>query len=186
MIAIVPFNPGWLDSSSLDLLAVYRRPQTHPITKERVTDADGRQAWDYANLPMRRHNDWTKKGYEYVTLARVDDVVKVRAATPEVLAGYKRTGDPEERMFLMQEFLKHATVVDDAKHADLIALVHEFGSEATERIRRGADPTFELPEKLRGIAPGTPRSDGPSADAGVPPAVSPALTRGRKKESVTA
>lgn len=145
----VPFNAGWLDNGSLDLLAVYRRPRLHAITKERLSDEQGKPLWDYVNLPIRRHNDWSKKGYQYVTLARVADLISVKQTGPEVLAGYKRNGEPEERTFDVQSFLKFADVAEDAEFEKLKALVAEMGPDAVEKVMRHGDPSFVLPEALR-------------------------------------
>jgi hypothetical protein len=62
---LVPFNPQWADSGSkLDLHAFYK----------------GKPGDDrYVRLPVRRHNDWARKGLTYVTLASAEDVNKVVA-----------------------------------------------------------------------------------------------------------
>lgn len=57
---LVPFNPDWADSGSkLDLRGIYHRGDL------------------LAALPIRRHNDYLKKGFRYVTLASVADVNEV-------------------------------------------------------------------------------------------------------------
>lgn len=157
----IPYNANWSDSGgSLDLLAVYRRPRTQAITKARLIDDQGRQLWDYVNLPLKRHNDHLKKGFQYVTLARVSDLISVGAVSPngqgptELLAAYRRHGEFEERTFLIQDYLTHAESAEDAQFGDLQALVRRLGSEVVEQVSRASDPTFTLPESLRGIAPG--------------------------------
>ena len=57
---LVPFNPDWADSGSkLDLRGIYQRGDL------------------LAALPIRRHSDYIKKGFAYVTLASVADVNEV-------------------------------------------------------------------------------------------------------------
>ncbi len=60
---LVPWNPQWSDSGSkLDLHAYYK----------------GKPGDDrYVRLPVRRHNDWARKGMTYVSLASTEDVAKV-------------------------------------------------------------------------------------------------------------
>lgn len=152
---LIPFDANWLDSGTKDLMAVYRRPRTQAITGARLSDEQGRPQWDYSNLPIRRHNDWLKKGYQYVTLARVSDLIAVKErATPELLACYGRSGEPEERTFDIQAYLKHAVVEEDVEFEKLRALVHQVGSDAVIAVNRSTNPHFELPEALRGIPPG--------------------------------
>jgi hypothetical protein len=164
----VPFNPAWLDSG-LDLYAVYRRPRTQAITKAPLSDDQGRPLWDYSTLPLKRHNDWSKKGYQYVTLARVQDLVTAKIPlAPDLLAQYKPAGDLEERTFLVQAYLKHAAVADVDEFDKLAELVQRLGSDAVEEVMRHGNPAFVLPERLRGLAPGAAvPSSGTSADATV-------------------
>jgi hypothetical protein len=173
----VPFNPGWLDAGSLDLMAVYRRPRVHPITKERATDDQGRQLWDYVNLSLKRHNDWTKKGFQYVTLARVADLIAAKCPAAEFLSSYKRSGEPEERTFNIQAYLQHADVADDAEFEGLTALVHQLGSATVEAVRRHSDPGFVLPPTLQNIPPG-----GPVATDPAPPDVTDEPTKTGKRQ----
>lgn len=61
----VPFSHHWADSGcKLDLKGLYRSTKPN----------DDR----WVELPIRRHNDWSAKGLEYVTLATTADVVAVR------------------------------------------------------------------------------------------------------------
>ena len=156
MVTLVPFNASWLDNGSLDVMAVYRRPRTHHITREPLLE-DGRPLWDYVNLPIKRHNDWLKKGHQYVTLARVSDLQSVRAVTPERLASYKPNGDADERTFLIGQYLKTASVVEDQQTDALRALVEQLGSEAVEQVKRLEDPGFRLPAALQNITPASGR-----------------------------
>lgn len=61
---LVPFNAAWADSGNkFDLKAIYKGK-----------DGDDR----FVALPVRRHNDWSRKGLTYVTLASAEDVVQVK------------------------------------------------------------------------------------------------------------
>jgi hypothetical protein len=62
---LVPFNNDWADSGSkLDLKGIY----------ESTTPGDTR----ICSLPIRRHNDWARKGLRFVTLSTLEDVAQVR------------------------------------------------------------------------------------------------------------
>jgi len=81
-----PFKPVPLQlvlqaSTKLDLKAIYRRQQraVGPFDEEiLLTGDDGLPLWDLTTpLPVRRHGDWLKRGFEYVTLADMDSLEKV-------------------------------------------------------------------------------------------------------------
>jgi hypothetical protein len=57
---LVPFNPQWADSGSkLDLHAIYQRGDV------------------IGTFPVRRHNDFARRGWTYITLATAVDASKV-------------------------------------------------------------------------------------------------------------
>lgn len=59
---LIPFNPDWADSGmKLDLKGVY---QATAPGDDRICNA----------LPIRRHNDWIRKGLKFVTLSTLEDV----------------------------------------------------------------------------------------------------------------
>src|SRR5690349_14109132 len=65
----VPFQNAWIDHAKLDVHAIYRRP-VFGENGEQLVDEHGVPRWDLTGgLPVRRHRDWIKKGYQYVTLA---------------------------------------------------------------------------------------------------------------------
>lgn len=184
----VPLDPRWVNSEKLDLLAVYRRPRLHGITKVRLSDDQGRPLYDYVNLPIRRHQDWLGKGYSYVTLARVADLVSVGVRDPEVVKSYKPHGEPEERTFEIQTFLAHADVAEDAEFARLKALVLKLGPDAVEAVMRHSDPTFVLPETLRDMKAddGAGVSTTTASNATATTTVSTSKGGRKKKATVTA
>ena len=55
---LVPFDPAWVFGKA-DLHAIYRRPNGDLTT----------------GLPVRRHLDWSRKGFEWVTLADADSLL---------------------------------------------------------------------------------------------------------------
>lgn len=145
----VPFNPKWIDHDKIDVRAIYRRPVRD--ARGRAVLKDGVPQWDLTGgLPVRRHHDWVKKGFEYVTLASGEDLVKAGVVGP--------------RDFIMDEFemspwnpemyLAMAHVVERQRTDALAEMVEQFGSDAVLAIRRADNPTFTLPEHLQGIPAG--------------------------------
>lgn len=152
----IPFNAAWITHDKIDIRAIYRRP---------VRDARGRQVvkdgipqWDLTGgLPVRRHQDWIRKGYEYVTLASGADV------TREVADDLRAKGY-NPRDFIMDEFemspwnpelyLATAGVVEQQAADALTEMVERFGSDAVLAIKRSENPLFTLPEHLEGIPAG--------------------------------
>lgn len=55
---LVPFDPAWVFGKA-DLHAIYRRPNGDLTT----------------GLPVRRHLDWSRKGFEWVTLADTESLM---------------------------------------------------------------------------------------------------------------
>lgn len=69
----VPLQPVLQAAQKNDVRAIYRRPRrtTGPYDEEiHLVGDDGMPLWDLTTpLPVQRHQDWLKKGYEYVTLS---------------------------------------------------------------------------------------------------------------------
>lgn len=155
MLKLVPFNTAWITHDKTDLHAIYRRPQMvedldtgHRVPRR---DADGFIVWDLTSpLPIKQHNIWEAKGYQYVTLADRESL-HTAARTGTLTGGSVRefdqhaTGGPwNYRKYAAAQ----AEVASDALD-NLRADVEQFGSEAVEAIRRRTDPTFRLPESFR-------------------------------------
>lgn len=153
LIKTVPFNSIWVTSDKLDIRAVYRRPRLDQF-KQRVV-VDGVPQWDYpSGLPIRRHNNWLAKGYEYVTLSTMQDLAdasKTIENPHQYDASYESFGEFDRRPFRIQAYLAQRTVADDGVRDDLKAMVEAYGSAAVENIKRIENPAFVLPEALRGI-----------------------------------
>jgi len=162
----VPFDAEWVSHNKLDLRAIYRRPVRDEWTGDQKLDpTNGLPQWDLTGpLPLRRHNDYIRKGFQYITLA---DMKSLHDAAP-----YLRQKGLDPQSFIMdprmgpwndQFYLSSQVKVDSAQMTELRRLVEKHGSEAIEESRRLVDPTFKLPSSLRGIAPATS-----SAPAGSP------------------
>jgi hypothetical protein len=131
----VPLNPDWVGNTGLDMRAIYRRPNGD-LT---------------ADLPLRRHNQWQAKGFEYVTLA---DASSLKLAAPwlmskghnpqEFVAGYSNEGATP---WNVTKYLEGAHAADVAAADELKRLVDQFGVDAVEKIT--GKP---VPERLKAEA----------------------------------
>jgi hypothetical protein len=156
----VPFSESWITSEKVDAQAVYKRPHRTPITGEIVRDAHGLPTWDYSVLPVRRHNDWLGKGFEYVTIANAESLGMV--------AGSLRAAGLDPRDFIMDPRTnspwapdKYAAVAQQDAQTEidrLRTLVDKYGVEATEEMLR-----ITLPEELRSRGKQAPKKAGAAA-----------------------
>lgn len=165
----IPLNLDWCDTTRQDFAAVYlRRKQDNWGTPH--LDAHGREQWDTTGpLPMRRHSDWLKKGYRYLTLA----IDRADHRWPMVAAWIRQqTGDDPETYiqdlrrrstFSVDLWSSGAAAQADQDFADLQALVAQYGPEVVTAIKRQENPHYELPAVLRGdaAAEGEPAKRGP-------------------------
>lgn len=150
----IPLNLEWCGDTKQDFFAIYaRRKQDNWGVPE--LDAQGREQWDATGpLPMRRHPDWMKKGYVYVTLwIRRDDhrwplvAGWIRQSTgedPETYIQNRRERTTFDSALWMQDAAKERA----AELARLRDQVAKFGAEAVVEIRRQTDPSFTLPADL--------------------------------------
>lgn len=157
MLKLVPFNPAWTDHAKLDMKAMYRRPRYQsddwgePV---RERDAEGVPTWDIVGpLPLKQHNAWIKKGFEYVTLANRDSLF-MAAKTGTLPEGHTfkdydqhMTGGP----WHARKYHEGRHEVDRAALDQLRADIAKYGPEAVEAIRRQTDPTFALPPELKDV-----------------------------------
>jgi hypothetical protein len=156
-LKLVPFKSAWIAHDKIDLHAIYRRPRfkEDEFGEQYREYADGVPTWDItAPLPIKAHNKWTSKGFEYVTLADMDSLVTAaRFGTIEgdwKIYNQHQTGGP----WNYKRYLAGQTITASRESDELVADVNEFGSDVVERLRRRQDPDFALPEKLRGIPAG--------------------------------
>lgn len=141
---LVPFNPQWADSGTkLDLKALYRRPSE-----------DGKPT--IMPLPVRRHNDWARKGFTYVTLATAEDVIAVRGSLRAVGVNLDALAKCYDSVgnFKMRDFLAEIGEDDAAKLADLQAKVDKFGAEAVTEMMRVNEPGFVMPKGIKKVKKG--------------------------------
>jgi hypothetical protein len=138
-VELVPFRPQWAGSETkLDLKAWYRRPSSHGGFSI------------VGPFPLRRHLDWTRKGFEFVTLGSGEDFTLVAASlrgeglnTDLMMKAYDHRG-----VFKMAEYLNEAKASDAAYIADLQAKVDKFGPETVTEMMRVSTPDFVLPEAI--------------------------------------
>lgn len=154
----VPFNPDWLNQDKLDLKAIYRRPRYARTQFDDIVRVleDGMPAWDLTGpLPVRRHNDWVAKGFEYLTLAdrsslnQVAGMLRAVGLNPADFDQHPEYGPWNPKLFLATQ-----QRVDRDAHEELRRMVERFGSDAVVQIRRASEPAFELPADLQDIPAG--------------------------------
>ncbi len=151
----VPFSEAWITSEKIDAKAIYRRPHRHAITLEILRDENGAMRWDFSALPVRRHNDWLAKGFEYVTIADAESLgmvagsLRAQGLDPRSFIADPRTNSPwhpdKYAAILKQD------VADE--YEKLRAFVEKHGAEAAEDFLGRP-----VPEALRGLGPkGAPK-----------------------------
>ncbi len=152
MLKLVPFSSAWVGSSKLDLKAVYRRPRwtmNEFDESVQVHDVDGAPVWDLTTpLRVMDHNKHLAKGFEYLTLATRDDLIK--AAKAGTVANWReydqhQTGGP----WNAKMYMAGAKLADTALMQQLRDQIRKFGWETVEEIRRQSDPSFRVPEVLK-------------------------------------
>lgn len=174
----VPFDENWINHDKIDIHAIYRRPILDEVGEQ--VHIEGIPQWDFTTgLPVRRHYDWVKKGFHYLTLADPKSL-----ANKHVLQGLRVKGlNPADFIMLRnrmvgqspwnpQLYLASADQVERESFASLRALVERLGSDAVRDVKRVDDPTFELPLHLRDIPPGG-RAEVPSTSIAAAPASTP-------------
>ena len=148
----VPLNPDWTSPGAKeDLQGIYARPKKDNWG-QLILGADGQPQYDAVALPMRRHIDWAKKGYAYVTLADEDSLRKAapwlrqEGLNPNDYANQDRkTRSPFNAVL----WLEGAEQAKTAKADAITAMVEKFGPDAVEAIQKATDPGFVLPAHLR-------------------------------------
>ena len=188
----VPFQQGWITAEKVDAKAIYRRPHRAPITNDVTLDAHGRPCWDFVALPVRRHNDWLAKGFDYVTIADAESLgmvagtLKALGLDPWSFVMDPRTNSPWHADLYLR------TLAQDTgdEHARLRSLVAVHGSDMVEQIMQASNPAFVLPVVLRGIPPAAGSSGASTSnqdyvpDPEVPPiGTTPAARKASAKKS---
>lgn len=149
----VPLVPEMHGSSSrLDLKAIYRRKKTDNFGAP-ILDAQGREQWDLtAGLPLRRHDDWIRKGFEYITLADEQSLIDARGVLHangidwQVYANQdRRTRSP----FNAAIYQEDARSNHEQYVAELRRLIAEIGAEAVLAVKRSDHPGFQFPPEVQ-------------------------------------
>jgi hypothetical protein len=161
----IPFNAAWVGAH--DVRAIYRRPRRTVGEYDEVINErgpDGLPLFDIIGpLPMRRHADWARKGYEYVTVYATPDPTDM--VWPLVVA-WLRANQLNPADYLQHPYLgtwnpklylATADGADRARFDALRAMVERLGSEAVIAVRQMTDPNFTLPPALRDIPAPAPR-----------------------------
>ena len=155
MLKLVPFQAVWITHEKLDLHAIYRRPRFKEDEYGEVQLVPGE--WDLTGpLPVKQHNKWMAKGFEYVTLADRNSLIE--AARVGTVGGNWReydqhqTGGPwNYRKYA--EGMKVDAVAQKAAaeqaETELRFMVEKFGVEAVEAIKQQTDPSFKVPESMK-------------------------------------
>lgn len=174
----IPLDVSWtIPGTKHDLKAIYRRASRRVGEYDEIVPEvgqDGLPVYDIIGpLPLRRHSDWSAKGYEYVTVVAAPGV---EGSGWPVVAGHLRAKGLNPQDYLQHPvhgtwnpklYLDTAGKIDRAKHSELMALVYKLGSQAVLDVRRSTDPSFTLPPALMGIAAGTPLPSAPVAPTSV-------------------
>lgn len=173
-LKLVPFNDSWINHDKIDIKAIYRRPRFREDSYgewERELDANGVPSWDLTGpLPIKQHNKWRSKGFEYITLAdrgslqvaaRFGTLMDEQGAATNNWQQYDQhqTGGPWNYKKYQEGQLQTTTLAAQ----ELEAQIRKFGWQAVEAIRRSSDPTFRVAEHLKALSP-----DAASAAAKVP------------------
>jgi hypothetical protein len=161
----VPLDPMWtLAGTKLDLKAIYRRPRRSIGEYDEVIQErgpDGLPLYDLTGpLPLRRHGDWTAKGFEYVTV--LSSVQPGDESFKYVASSLRAAGlNPAEYLqhptfgtWNPKLYLATADNEDRSKFDALRAMVEQVGSDAVIAVRRMNDPNFTLPASLQGVPAG--------------------------------
>jgi hypothetical protein len=159
-LKLVPFNDAWISHDKIDIHAIYRRPkwiEDEYGEFQRKVDAHGVPEWDLTGpLPVKQHNKWRSKGFEYITLAnRASLQTAVRYGTLldqslqpttnwQQYDQHQAGGPWNWRKY--NEGQHHTTTL---AAEELENDIRQFGWQAVEAIRRRVDPSFRVAEHLK-------------------------------------
>jgi hypothetical protein len=157
-LELVPFSAAWINHDKMDLHAIYRRPRfvQDEYGEWQREFKDGAATWDLTGpLPVRSHNRWIAKGFEYVTLANRGSLAVAHhygtlpeGRTVESYEPVKGNGPWNYRRYA-EGMAQAATRDAEQLREDVL----RFGSDVVQHLRRRENPQFELPPELRGIMP---------------------------------
>jgi hypothetical protein len=174
-LKLVPFSDAWIGHDKIDLHAIYRRPR---FVEDKYGEMereykDGIPTWDLTGpLPVRLHNRWRSKGFEYVTLAS-REALNVAARFGTLPPGTKAADFDQHQTGGPWNYKRYAEGQESAITAEADQLrrdVEEFGSNAVLKIRQSIEPEFKLPADLADILPQAVREMQAQAQAKAPKA----------------
>lgn len=189
-LRVVPFNAKWITSEKIDIHAIYRRPCY--VTDEygelqRELDANGLPRWDLTGgLPVKQHNIWAGKGFEYVTLANRNSlrIAWINGTLPPGTHYRDFDQHPAGGPWNYRLYAEGQTELNKTEAAQLRDDLARFGPEAVEALRQRSDPSFRLPTHLKqSVTVAEPDRTVPSVE------VAPTPTRrkpGRKPKAAAA
>jgi hypothetical protein len=138
----VPLQVVLQASAKVEMKAIYRRlRRTVGAFDEEILEIgeDGLPLWDLTTpLPVARHNDWIKKGFEYVTLAdreSLDKVAPFLAVQEPPLNARDYLQHPHFGAWNPKLYSATAAEGDRQAVRDLFKLLDEFGQATVEQIR---------------------------------------------------
>lgn len=189
----VPLLPKWTNpSGKIDLKAIYRRPRRrigeYDETIHEVNPEDGLPLWDLTTpLPVRRHNDWVSKGFEYVTLADMDSLTNAANDLKGEGLNYRDfICHPHLGPWNPKLYQATAATSDKAAMTELVSLGLQFGVEALEKIRGQVLPEsvkLEIARRQDAGDRGETKDDGDAPER--PAAAKPAKKKPAKKPSAS-
>jgi len=155
-LRLVPFNQMWVTHHKLDLKGIYRRPRFTANDMDEIVQVfeDGVPQWDIVGpLPIKQHNKFLAKGFEFITLAdrtSLNTAAKfgtLPAGTSARDFDQHQTGGP----WYYKLYAQGQVTMDTAAAQQLRADVERFGADAVEELRRRDNPNFRLPPDLRSL-----------------------------------
>ena len=148
----VPLVAGMSGSDNkLDLRAVYRRKKCDNWGKP-ILDAEGREQWDVTGpLPLRRHGDYVRKGFEYITLA--DEQSLLDAAQPLSAAGidWRQFANQERRTRSPFNPVLYADDTRSNRERELETLrdlIARIGPDAVLAVKRTEHAGWNFPPEI--------------------------------------
>ena len=204
-LQMVPFEPTWLEHSSLDLHAIYLRPtQKRNLDTDKMEydrDADGFVQWNATTaLPVRKHYAWLAKGFRYLTLATPEDIARAtdpkiiqRGALPLGMREKHPTERPQDYVvqpsgvrgpWNVRVWLEDGAAERRERRARVIANIKEHGAAYAELAEQRDDRDYVLPQALvdEALKPPALPDDEPMAVV-VPDVVPPKRKRGRPRKN---
>lgn len=135
---LVPFDSSWAGSETkLDIKGIYAR--------------GGDPTSLTSPLPLRRHLDWSRKGFTFISLSSLEELglvaqsLRANGHDPQSM----RDCFDQNGQFNVKAYLAEVSVTSADRVADLQAKVDRYGAEAVLDLMRVSDPSFTFPPEVR-------------------------------------